>query len=102
MPAPESLPSRPKRIQFTSRTRDHFFLPVDGGMPVDDRIGVSLLVLGDMNDTDDKLGAPRNPAMQPSPVVEVTGADYEKFGPWAHQIIDEQIRQGRIARTDLA
>lgn len=93
-----------RKLRFTSLTRDVFMLPVEGGMPVHEKLGFALFILGDKNDTDDHVpeGVVRDPALQPAPSVDVYPSEYAKFGAEPRRVLEEQIAMGRIARTELA
>lgn len=93
--------STAKSVQLENRTRDRIYIPVQAGGNADDG---KLLVLGDKLDTDDRVpqGHERNTALQPAPVVTLKGSDYEGLGAFAHGILDDQIAQKRIRKTELA
>lgn len=97
-------PKDNRKIRFSHLVRDVLLLPVEGGMPVHPRLGVPMFVLGDKQDTDDRVpeGQVRDEALQPRPWVDVTVADYAQFGAEQRRVIEDQISQNRIARTELA
>lgn len=83
-----------KVIQLTNLTRDVLML---------ERPDKSLLILGDREDTDDKVpSSGRNPKLQPNPVVELRPAEYDALGPHVRAVIDDQIQQGRLRKLELA
>lgn len=78
-----------KRIRLENLTRDVIHLQV--GAKADD-----VVVLGDKADGEAKGGDPK---LQPSPVVQVDPAEWQRWDTSARAVVEDLIRQGRIRRT---
>lgn len=88
------------KVRIENRTRSVYHIPVKGGVP-DWMQGH--LILGDREDTDDVVPpAGRDNKLQPSPVVERTGQEFEAFGPDAHKVLKDLVGQGVLRIEELA
>lgn len=93
-PANKGTAERRGVIQVENLSRDVLMLEKPGG---------GLFILGDREDTDDKVPSTgRNPKLQPHPVVRLTPAEYDELGDHIHAIIADQVAQNRVRVVELA
>jgi hypothetical protein len=92
-----------KRIVIENQRRDRLHIPVDAAAASVPGVIEGYLVVGDKMDIDDKVPEQgRNEHLQPHPRRVLTAQQYDSLGELAHRVIEDQVRQGRLQKTELA